>query len=680
AFRGPTLIQLAADVDFVSVAAVLPAVTIPLPTAQGLPQVEDGDAPAVAESEEETNKVSAAPQTPPATAPDLLSYSRMAFALRAQRVDDVWNASLVNLQLVRPESTWRADRIEARWSGSADGAMSASGKADRIVLDTMWPLLGYLPETQAFARVRALSATGAIENLVFDFQREVPGSQPRYSVEAQLKSVAVKPIERAPGFGGLSGALRMTDAGGEFRLAASDASFELPRMFREALAAQSVEGTVQWRRTDTGWTIGSDEVRVRSEDGNGVARFEARIARDGSSPMLDLTASGENLRVEAASKYIPAAKLGRRTMEWFDRAFIAGRVSNAELTYKGSTREFPFRKGEGTFLARGHVEGAAFDYQPGWAPARDVTADLEFRNQGMHIRSTGATVGGLRVTDAVAQIPDLKETRLTIRAAANGALREGLQLLQQSPLAPSLGEPFARLAGEGAMSTELQLYLPIKSMANRRIDVATSLKDASLSMQNIDAPIHALTGSLRVRNTLVTAADLNGQWLGGPLQVSVRSDDEASSLLQARGRVTAAQLQKVLSLPPQIKVTGETDWSLSSSLASGNADKEGGGAAVRIESGLQGLGIALPAPLGKSESETLPLQLALEREEENAVLARGSLGAVRALVRVTRDGESWNLDRGGIRADAAAPALPNHRGLRIDGSVDRFALEEWLEL
>lgn len=678
AFRGPTLLQLAADVDFVSVAAVLPVSTIPLPTAEGLPHIEDVDAPAVEEGEQEASAVPVVPQVPPTTAPHMLSYSRIAFALRAQRVDDVWNASLSNLQLARPESTWRADRIEARWSGNADGAMSANGKADRIVLDMVWPLLGYLPETQAFARVRALDATGAIENLVFDFQRDAPGSQPKYSLEAQLKGVAAKPIERTPGFGGLSGALRMTDAGGQCTLTATDASFELPRMFRETLAAQSVEGTVQWRRTDTGWTIASDEVRVRSEDGNGVARFEARIARDGSSPILDLTARGENLRVEAASKYIPAAKLGRRTMEWFDRAFVAGRVSNAELTYQGSTREFPFRKGEGTFLARGHVEGAVFDYQPGWVPARDVTADLEFRNQGMHIRSTGGTVGGLRVTDAVAQIPDLKETRLTIKAAANGNLREGLQLLQQSPLAPSLGEPFARLAGEGALNTEVQLYLPIKNMANRRIDVATRLKDASLSMRNIDAPIHALTGGLRVRNTLVTAADLNGQWLGGPLQVSVRSDDEASSLLQASGRVTAAQLQKLLSLPPQIKVTGETAWSLSSSLASGDTEKEG--RSVKIESGLQGLGIALPAPLGKRESETLPLQLALEQEEEDSVLARGSLGAVRALMRVKRDGQSWSLDRGGVRADAAAPALPNHRGLRIDGSVDRFALEEWLEL
>jgi uncharacterized protein (TIGR02099 family) len=672
AFRGPSLIQLAADVDFVSIAAALPTATIPLPTADGLPQVTDDEVEPAEEVAEKVSEATAAPEAPRAAAPEMLSYSRVAFGLRAQRVDNVWNASVTNLQLARPESTWRAGRIEARWSGDPKTAMNASGTADRIVLDMVWPLLGYLPESQNVARVRALAASGAIENLTFDFRRDAPESLPKYSVEAELKSVAVKPVERAPGFGGLNCALRANEAGGECKLTATDASFELPRMFREALVAQSVEGTVRWRRADPGWTISSDEVRVGSVDGTGVARFEARIAGDGSSPMLDLSARGENLKVEATSKYIPAGKLGPRTMEWFDRAFIAGRVTNAELTYQGTTRDFPFRKGEGTFLVRGHVEDAVFDYQPGWTPARDVTADLEFRNQGMQIRATEGTIGGLRVTNAVAEIPDLKETRLSIKAGASGDLREGLQLLQQSPLAASLGQPFARLAGHGALSTEVQLYLPIKNMANRRIQVATKLKDASLSMQNIDAPIHFLNGSLTVRNTLVTAADLKGQWLGGPLQLSVRSDAEASPLLQANGRATAAQLQKVLSLPSQIKVTGETDWSLSSTLA--------GASSVRIESNLQGLGIGLPEPIGKSEFETLPLQLTLEQEGKDAVLARGALGAVRALVRVKRDGESWGLDRGGIRADATAPALPNHRGLRIDGSVERFALEEWLEL
>ena len=57
-------------------------------------------------------------------------------------------------------------------------------------------------------------------------------------------------------------------------------------------------------------------------------------------------------------------------------------------------------------------------------PASDVTADVEFRNEGMHIHATAANVGALRVTEATADIADLKQTHLRIKAAARGDLQE----------------------------------------------------------------------------------------------------------------------------------------------------------------------------------------------------------------------------------------------------------------
>ena len=101
---------------------------------------------------------------------------------------------------------------------------------------------------------------------------------------------------------------------------------------------------------------------------------------------------------------------------------------------------------------------------------------------------------------------------------------------------------------------------------------------------------------------------------------------------------------------------------------------------VRIESDLRGLGVALPEPVGKSESEERPFQVTLESDGDDAVVARSWLGDVRSIVRVARAGDRWSLDRGGIRADGNAPALPNHRGLRIEGAVERFVLDDWLAL
>ena len=104
--------------------------------------------------------------------PQMLSYPRLAFGLRAQKVGDTWRATVSNLNMARPTAAWLAARIEAQWTRTADGRMKASGKTDRVVLDALWPLLAYLPESEAVARLRALNATGTLSDLSFEFERD----------------------------------------------------------------------------------------------------------------------------------------------------------------------------------------------------------------------------------------------------------------------------------------------------------------------------------------------------------------------------------------------------------------------------------------------------------------------------------------------------------------------------
>jgi uncharacterized protein (TIGR02099 family) len=674
--KGPELIQLSADVDLSRVAAAPPLWASALPVAERMVAVPDdsdtaGDVSLPATPETDPG---AARQDAPAA---MISYPRLAFGLRAQKVGDTWSATVSNLNMARPTAAWLAARIEAKWMHTADGRIKASGSTDRIVLDALWPLLAYLPESEAAARLRALNATGTLSDVSFEFEREGIDSAPKYSLRSRVEDVSFAPVLRAPGGSGLSGAVQMTQEGGELKLASRDVSFEMPRMFREPLTAQEVAATVHWRNAGQAWTVESSDVRMNSADGSATARFNATIPTDGSSPVLDLAAQGTDLKVSSTHKYIPAGRLGARTMEWFDQAFLDGRVVSAELTYRGSIRDFPFRKDEGLFLVRGHVEDALFAYQPGWVPASDVTADLEFRNEGMHIHATAANVGGLRVTDATADIPDLKQTHLRIKAAARGDLQAGLTYLTSSPLAAALGEPFARLSGRGAIDAAVDLDLPIRRLDDRKIEVRTRFADAAVSMRDVDAPVRSLQGSLTVRNTLVAAADLRAQWLGGPVEVVIRPDGENASTLSASGTAAAAQLEPFL--PSAVKISGSTQWRLATEFYTDVAgvEKKSG---VRIESDLHGLGVALPEPVGKSESEQRPFQVTLESDGDAAVLARTWLGDVRAIVRVARTGNRWSLDRGGIRADGNAPALPNHRGLRIEGAVERFVLDDWLAL
>lgn len=688
ALSGSQLTQLSAQLDLRDVATALPVWATPLPTAapmrQPLPD-EDEDDDDVDEHEDVSADASAAAAAmalseshgAPPTAPQMLAYDRLALSLRAQRVGDEWSATIDDLTLAQKESQWRSKQLRARWSHAADGKVTkASATADRIVLDHVWPLLAYLPESRNAARARALNARGVVEDLEVSVER-APDAPIQYDIEARLSNVAFDPIEKAPGLSGLSGAIEATHESGRWRIGEQDIQFSLPRWFRESLSAR-VTGELAWRALPDGWVVSGENLQVRNEDGQGAATL-ALTLKPGSSPVLEMTAQGENLRAGSTAKYIPAGRLGARTVEWFDQAFIDGRVTAAEFVYKGPTRSFPFRRGEGLFRVRGHVENAVFSYQPGWMQAHDIVADVEFINEGMSVRATQGAIGELRLQQARAQVKDLKQAEIEIEASARGDLSEGLKFLKSSPLAPKLGETFAKLDGAGAMTTDVRLFLPIKHFDSRDIQVTARLANASAGLRDLDAPVRRLNGAVTVRNTLLAAAKLEGQWLGGPVSVVVTPARADASMLVAQGRLAADRIAPLLKPPPTVALSGETNWRATTQLVAAGEGKRPP-QIVNLESDLRGLAIGLPAPLGKNAEEPRALQLALETDGREDALVRGALGDVRALIRLKSGAEGWTLDRGGVRADGAAPALPDHAGLRIEGSVERFVLDDWLAL
>jgi len=674
--RGAQLMQLSANVDVGQLTTELPAWTIPLPGADPLvPPVSSepvapkvADTPAVAEETEE--------DSPPP--PQVLSYERLAFGVRAQKTDDQWAVTLSNLNAKRSDSTWQSKEITARLSRNEQGSLKISGQADRLVLENIWPLLTYLPESAGAARVRAMQAKGALVDTKFSLVREAAGAPLKYAVESKLESIGFQPVLRTPGLTGISGRLQISDQSGQLQLASQKVEFNLPRSFRDILVASSVDGTLTWQRDEKGLVVATDQLRVQGDDGRAVARVNLLLPSDGSSPILDLFAQGDDLRVASASKYLPADRMGTRTLEWFDRALVDGRISGAEFTYKGPMRSFPFRKNEGVFLARAQADNVVLDYQPGWEVARDLKAQVEFRNQGMHIQTTSAMLGGVRLNHATADIADFKQNELLIKASAGGDLDAGLNFVKRSPIGPKLGSTFARLGGQGPMIADVKLELPLKRLDERKIDITTRLANATVTMQKIDGPVRELTGDLTIKNSLVASGSLRGTFLGGPLNVTIKQQSALAADLNAEGHATAEDLQRLFALPATVKLSGDTDWHVNMRIDSAETEAAKH-RTVRIDSDLRGLGIQLPEPLGKSAADLRELQVTLDADDDD-IMTRAAFGDVRALIRMRQAEGGWALDRGGVRADAISPALPSHRGFRIEGTVKRFVLDDWLAL
>jgi uncharacterized protein YhdP len=192
--------------------------------------------------------------------------------------------------------------------------------------------------------------------------------------------------------------------------------------------------------------------------------------------------------------------------------------------------------------------------------------------------------------------------------------------------------------------------------------------------------VRGLSGTLSVRNTLVTGADLQGQWLSGGLDVSVRMRDGQSSELVARGRAQAGPLRSLLSVPARIAMEGAADWTMTTTLLANRDETAPVERRFHVVADLRDFALDLPEPLGKKARESRTLDLDFSFEAQDRAVVRGALGDVRALLSLRREEDGWDLDRGGVRADGQPASVPSHRGLRIEGTLDRFVLDDWLAL
>lgn len=670
---GPQLRKLHARADFKALTAVMPAWSVPLPTPAPMQQPGGG------RDEDERD----APVIIPATAasasavPRLLSYERVAFVLDAHSPQPhAWQLVLSDVELSRVGSPWQAEQVALRWQRDAQSVQAFAVSADRIELQNLWPLLAYAPQSEQFARLRALGARGTLSDLDVEARREADTW--RYSLAGRVADLSFAPIERMPGLSGVSGEVRGTEAGGEGRIDARNLAIDLPHLFRAPIELRSIAGAVSWQRQAAGWQVAGQQIALENEDGRAQAQFALRLADTaGVSPYLEFEAQAQDLQAQAARKYMPAGKLGPGALAWLDRAFVAGVLPTATVSYSGPVRSFPFRNGEGEFLARARAEGVTFDYQPGWRPATAVSADVEFRNAGMTVSNATGMVHGLKVFDAGAQIGDFKRGDLAVHAQTSGDLGHALSLLQSSPMAEHLGRQFSQLHGSGPTTSSVQLFFPLKDLPRRRIDVRTQLNNATVVSREIALPITQLTGSLRVADNTVSAATLDGRWMGGPLRVRVSAGEGAPELV-ASGRAGASQLSRLLSLPAAVRLSGATRWNVIMPL-----DVRGGAlpaSRILVEADLNGLGVDLPEPLGKTAAADRPLRIEIEQGERRSLQARAAYGSLRALLRLRAAASGWEFERGGVRVDGLLAALPDHRGLRIEGEIPQFVLDEWLAL
>ena len=390
-------------------------------------------------------------------------------------------------------------------------------------LDALWPLLAYLPESDAAARLgrwtpRVRSATSPSLSSATVPQSAAAGIRCRRTFMTRASHRCCVRLVPA----GLSGDVADDASGRRAEGRCAGRSVRVAAHVSRAARRADRRCFGSLAQIGPGRTIESNDVR---HDQRGRQRHRA-LPRDdsGGRPVADaghVRRKARTSRSAPRTSTFPPAGSARKPWEWFDRAFRRrARTVSADLTYRGSVRDLSLPQGRNApFLVRGHVEDALFEYPRAGSRRASITACIsssatEGTAHSRYVRARRRACVWSERDGATS--PDLKETHLRIKAAARGELQDRPGVAAELSARAALGLSL-RAAEPAMVRRRLQSTSICRSGVSTiaRSTLPARFADATAARRHIDAARRSLQGNLTVVATARSLPrSLHGQWLG----------------------------------------------------------------------------------------------------------------------------------------------------------------------
>lgn len=599
--------------------------------------------------------------------------------------DEGWSVDIKQLGFATaagPE--WPTADGRMAWRRAADGSWTGGElTAPRLDLARLSQVLALLPTGWVGAdlqgRAVSLAAQGEATELEASWSGPLSAPQ-RYRVKTQLRGLALAPAESPPpdvnghvaparpGIQGADIALDLNETGGDAKVSVRNGALTFPGVFAQPrIELATLDTTLEWR-IQPAPQGGSPKLELEARDlqfanADLQGQFDLQWTRGGVTPeaplgVIDL--SGKLGRVEAIKvpRYLPLA-LGAGLEDYLRRALQAGQASGVSVVLRGPLAEFPFgappaasaaHSQAGEFRLAVQMEGVRFAYLPGdaawngdptdverrpWPAFNDVKGELVFERQTMQLRKLGGrlgTVGSgglvLRDVDGSIREPGSANPVLVIDGNVRGPLNDALRYVDATPVGGWLGDALAQASATvGAQPPiDLQLGLTIPLNDGPRTQVRGKLQIAGNDLKlRPDVPLLAAARA-RIDFTERSFALNQGAAtvLGGEAQFDGGSQPDGSMRFNVQGTASAESLRRTPELGALSSaagiLSGQTDYKVALGFVRDHVEWQ-------FSSSLAGLGVDLPAPLGKRAEQTLPLraQVSLQPTPAAGALQRDTL-------------------------------------------------------
>ena len=644
--------------------------------------------------------------------------------LGGRRLEGGFEFSTQGLQFVTDDGLrWPGGNVRLQYTdGGGAGPARGELSADRLNLAALSRIAERLPLGEAaHAALRTYAPQGLVETLQATWQGPF-SAQGRYQVRGRVSGLALAaaPVPGAAagaqasalGLRGAAVEVDMTQAGGKATLTMTDGALLLPGIFEDPeLPLSRLSSDVHWQIQGQRIAVQVGETHFANADAQGELRASWRTsdpARSGSRGrfpgVLDLSGTLTRADGTRVHRYLPLV-IPADARHYVRDAVRAGSASTVAFRVKGDLHDLPFNDPrQGQFRIAAQVKDATYAFVPSsvqpagelpWPALTRLSGELVFERSAMQVNGASGTFSGtrnVRISKAQAHIADLAHPVVTVDAQARGALTEFLQVVKTSPIDGLIHHALAQATGNGTADLQLKLNLPISDLHQSTLHGSVTLAGNDVRITPDSPALARARGAVQFTESGFTLQGVQARALGGEvrleggMQALAPTAPPSASALQIRGQGVASaeglqQASELVFLSQLARqAQGSTPYTLALTMRRGVPE-------IQVTSTLQGLALALPAPLAKTADSALPIRFdsRLTAEavapaaplQDQVTLELGSLGNIHYV----RDlgGPAPRVLRGAIAiglAPGEAAPLPAH-GVAANVHAAQVDVDAW---
>ena len=534
--------------------------------------------------------------------------------------------------------------------------------------DVQWPPL--------MQPVMALHPRGQLH----DTQINIKDGQVEY-VLTRFSELGWEGHDQLPSVSNLSGVLSWQPSEGRLEIDGENTIIK-PRGYKELTFTQA-NAAFEWKELSHGLRISMDHFILNHAD----FLFSARGALD-----EPFTPSARSLRLSAEFSaenatqwlpYIPSHFLKAKLEDWLKHDIKRIDKASGQLTINGLLADFPFDKQPGEFTLVSRLSGVDLFFNTQWPICRDIDAYMHINKRAMEVDVLQADFQGVAVDKVNFNIADLGMDRetLILHGKVDAPSPKVMDYILASPLKKRLGK-LTMLDIDGSLGLDLRLEVPLYPENNdvlARGDLTFNNNQVMFHHAVKDVELGSLSGVLKFDEHGVTNSELNATLHGDPVAIRIQSisTPKPHTEVTIEGNTTIDLLRERFDLPDMPFVHGPLKIESQLLLTDNVSDTDH----IHLSTSLEGVGIALPKPFGKSSAERAPLTVDIDVSQQKALRFRFNYdNRLSSDLWFASSNGSFILDKGEIRMGNGQAQWKKKPGIQIVGSLPEVDLKQWREI